>query len=96
MPTLLIPSSFQFEACQHQDKGACHVTVTKYFSKSAHETGNCFTLPGSRLLFIGCQRSGLFEHQKTAMASLDFQGDGVVSVDTNDDISRGRLCLRSK
>lgn len=32
--------------------------------------------------------SSLFEHLKTVMASLDFQGEGVVSVYTNCDITK--------
>lgn len=47
-----------------------------------HETGRFFSAWVDRL------SSSLFEHLKTVMASLDFQGEGVVSVYTNCDITK--------
>lgn len=46
-------------------------------------------------MFLGCQRSGVCEHLKAVMPSLDFQGEGVASVCANFDITQSHLCLGS-
>lgn len=89
---LLIQPSFDFEMCRCQDENmSCPSDQIRQYECAWDKS---FTSPGGRLLFIGCPKGSSFEHIKTVMASLNFQGKGVANVSTNRGITKSH-CLGS-